>query len=351
MRSTDSAASPLFRTLVTLAIGALGAVVGWLLHAPVYMLLGPAVAVTLAGLGGIATAIPMGLRDVCFVILGIAVGAGFNADALGAMVRWPLAFAFMGVVLWAILMLSRGLLAGVFGFDRRSALLAAAPGHLSFVVAMAAELGSDLGRISIVQSVRLLSLTILVPFMALWMGIDVPENIAPQGLPAPLVDLALLATAGVLLGLVFGRIGVPAHLLMGAMTASALAHLTDWVPGVLPEWLILPAYLVLGALIGTRFSGVTFGDLRQGLAAGVAVTLLAAGCAALASLPVAWALGMPVPHVLVAFAPGGLETMIAMGAVLGVVPGFVAACHIARLFVLTFLLPLMLSRTRDPVRT
>jgi uncharacterized membrane protein AbrB (regulator of aidB expression) len=54
---------------------------------------------------------------------------------------------------------------------------------------------------------------------------------------------------------------------------------------------------------------------------------------------------MPVAHVLVAFAPGGLETMIAMGAVLGVVPGFVAACHIARLFVLTFLLPMLLART------
>ena len=36
--------------------------------------------------------------------------------------------------------------------------------------------------------------------------------------------------------------------------------------------------------------------------------------------------------------------MIAMGVVLGVVPGFVAACHIARLLVLTVMLPLMLGR-------
>jgi len=56
---------------------------------------------------------------------------------------------------------------------------------------------------------------------------------------------------------------------------------------------------------------------------------------------------MPVAHVLVAFAPGGLETMIAMGAVLGVVPGFVAACHVARLMVLTVLVPAMLGRVRD----
>ena len=38
-------------------------------------------------------------------------------------------------------------------------------------------------------------------------------------------------------------------------------------------------------------------------------------------------------------------TMIAMGAVLGVVPGFVAACHMMRIFVLSVLLPLMLARS------
>jgi uncharacterized membrane protein AbrB (regulator of aidB expression) len=38
--------------------------------------------------------------------------------------------------------------------------------------------------------------------------------------------------------------------------------------------------------------------------------------------------------------------MIAMGAVLGVTPGFVAACHIMRLVVLSLLLPAMLSRLK-----
>ena len=55
----------------------------------------------------------------------------------------------------------------------------------------------------------------------------------------------------------FSRLAVPAPLLIGAMVVSALGHLTDWAPGVLPGWMILPAYLVLGALIGTRFSGIT----------------------------------------------------------------------------------------------
>ncbi|MFK7837794.1 MAG: AbrB family transcriptional regulator [Sulfitobacter sp.] len=332
-------------TALTLMVGMLGAVLGWCLNAPVFMLLGPAVAVSVAGLGGLRVAVDPRLRDVCFVILGLAVGAGFDADALAAMVRWPLAFVFMAAVMWAILVTCRALLMRFFGFGRRSALLAAAPGHLSFVVTIAADLGSDVARISVTQSVRLLSLTIAVPFVALAMGVEVSGNIAPQGQGMAPLHLIVMAVLGVALGMIFKRLRVPAPLLMGTMVVSALGHLTALAPGLLPQGLVLPAYLVLGALIGTRFSGVTLAELRGGFLAGVTVTIVAVSFAGAAAAPVAWALGMPMAHVLVAFAPGGLETMIAMGVVLGVVPGFVAACHIARLLVLTVLLPAMLGRS------
>ena len=345
MRWPDFSRSPM-DTLLTLGVGAAGATLAWALSAPIYMLLGPAIAVSLAGLSGLRTGVDARLRDVCFVIIGVAVGAGFDGDALGAMLRWPLAFIFMAVVLWLVMVVSRFLLTRYFDFDRRSALLAAAPGHLSFVIAVAASGGLDVARVSIVQSVRLLALTLVVPFTALAMGVDVTGAVAPQGRAMTLVELAAIAVLAIAVGLVFARLRVPAPLLLGAMVVSALGHLTDLATGVLPPWLILPAYLVLGSLIGTRFSGVTPVLLRRGLGAGVTITVVAVGFAALGSVPVAWALQMPLPHVLVAFAPGGLETMIAMGVVLGVSPGFVPACHIARLLVLSALLPAMLGR--DP---
>lgn len=349
MRWPSLNAHPL-ETLLTLAIGAVGAVVGWALNAPVFMLLGPAVAVTLAALGGLRCAVDVRLRDLCFIVLGIAVGGGFDQDALGAMLRWPLAFIFMAVVLWAILVVCRFLLVRFFAFDVRSAILASAPGHLSFVIAVASETGADIVRISITQSVRLLALTLVVPFVALAMGVEVSGNIAPQGELMDLWTLAAVAVLSVVAGLVFQRLNVPAPLLLGAMVVSAVGHLTELAPGVLPGWLILPAYLVLGALIGTRFSGITPRVLMRGLFAGVAITAVAVTFSGLAALPVAWALGMPVGHVLVAFAPGGLETMIAMGAVMGVIPGFVAACHVARLLVLTVMVPTMLARSDTTAR-
>ena len=343
MRSPNLSLS-LRETLLTICVGAVGAALAWALSVPVYMLLGPVVAVSLSSLAGLRTAIDLRLRDACFVVIGLAVGAGFDTDALGAMLRWPLAFVFMAVIIWLIMAICCAMLVRFFGFDARSALLASAPGHLSFVIAMASSTGSDVARISITQSVRLLALTLVVPFVAVAMGVELSGNIAPQGEPVALVQLVIMIALAIVVGLLFQRVSVPAPLLLGAMVVSAIGHLTDLAPGVMPQWIILPAYLVLGSLIGTRFSGVTPARFAGGLGAGVAITLVAVGLAGLGALPVAWALNMPLAHVLVAFAPGGLETMIAMGAVLGVIPGFVAACHIARLLVLSVLLPWMLGR-------
>ncbi|MEX3315267.1 AbrB family transcriptional regulator [Sulfitobacter sp. PS-8MA] len=331
-------------TPLTLAVGGAGALLFWWLNAPVYMLLGPVIAVSIVSLAGLRTGVDARLRDACFIVLGLAVGAGFNHDAVNAMVRWPLAFVFMTGVIWGIMVVCRGMLARFFGFDARSALLAAAPGHLSFVMAVASEGGSDVARISITQSVRLLALTIVVPFAALLMGVDMTGQITPAGAGVGPLAIVALVAAAVLVGLLFKRLSIPAPLLMGAMVVSAIAHLTRLETGVLPQWLTIFAYLVLGSLIGSRFSGMTLARLKSGLGAGLAITGVAVGLAGLGAVPVAWALGMPLGHVLVAFAPGGLETMIALGAVLAVVPGFVAACHIMRLVVLSVLLPAMLAR-------
>ena len=79
--------SNILTTILTLVIGASGAGLGWLLNAPIYMLLGPAVLVSLAGLAGARMGIALSLRNGCFVIIGLSVGAGFDHNAVDAMLR------------------------------------------------------------------------------------------------------------------------------------------------------------------------------------------------------------------------------------------------------------------------
>lgn len=342
------ATSPLVRTAVTLVVACMGAVLARVIHAPVYMLTGPAAAVSLAALAGLQVQIDPRFRNACFVVLGLTVGAGFNADALGTMARWPLAFIGVAALTWGTMVACRIVLVRGFGFARDTAILAGAPGHLSFVIAMAESNRRDVARISVTQSVRLLMLTLLVPMVALLLGVDMGAAVIPQGQDWPLWVLGLLGILAMIAATALRRVHVPAPLLIGAMVVAGIWQLSGVATGTMPQWLVLPAYLALGALIGTRFAGVAAADLWRNLGAGLAITAIAVVFAAVASAVTAVALGMPHSHVLLAFAPGGLETMIAMGVVMGVVPGFVAACHMTRLMVLSVLLPVM---TRSGAQT
>lgn len=330
-------------TLITLAIGGMGAVLAWLLSIPAPMLTGPAILVSLAGLAGLRTEIAPVVRETCFVVLGVGIGAGFDRAAGAAIVTWPLAFVTLGIGLTATMLICRFVLQRGFGFDRRTAVLASAPGHLSFVMSLAADTRADVGRIAVVQSIRVLALTLVVPFAALAMGYPpIHLGIPPEVALAPLPFVALVAGGGAL-GLVLRRFRSPAPMMLGGLIVSGLTHVTELVPGKVPPVVLIPAFLILGALIGTRFSGMSLTTLKQSLAAGVASTSIAAIAAAVAAIPVAAALEFPLAHVLVAFGPGGLETMVALGAALGANPGFVTACHVLRLLILSALVPFILG--------
>jgi membrane AbrB-like protein len=339
-------ANPLV-TLKTLVIGGLGAAAAFGLSAPAAVLVGPALAVSLSALAGMRLGLSNLVRDICLVAMGLGVGSGFDPQASAALMRWPFAFIVLAIMLFVILHVGRAVLERGFGFDRQSAILAAAPGHLSFVLGIAAEQDRDMGRIAVVQSIRLLALTLAVPFIALAMGYEMRSVTFSDGPAMAWPNLLALSVVGVGVGLVFRRLSLPAPLLLGAMVVSALGHVSGITPGMVPQEVMTPAFLVLGTLIGTRFAGMQFTVFRASLGAGLAITGIAVVLAVLAALPVALALAMPAAHVVAGFAPGGLETMIALSAAMGASPGFVAACHVMRLLFLSVLIPITLQRAHS----
>jgi len=330
----------------TLIVGGLGAALAEALNAPIAVLTGPAVLVSIAALAGLRTGIDDTVRNLVFLLVGVSIGSGVDASATQAMLRWPLAFAALGVMLWATLWLCGQVLQRGFAMDRNSAYLAAAPGHLSFVVGLSTGLGLDTTRIVVIQSVRLLALTLSVPAIALAFGLELTGQVLPSGAAMHGLDLFSLLALGFMLGYALDKIGLPAPLLIGGMLASSIGHATDLTPGFMPPWLAYAGLMAVGTLIGARFNGITRAALATSLLAGLITTTLTILIALATALPTAYALGFDPTHVLIAFAPGGLETMIAMGVVLGANPGFVAAAHVARLLFLTILLPACVGRIK-----
>lgn len=106
-------------------------------------------------------------------------------------------------------------------------------------------------------------------------------------------------------GLVMNRFNVPAGLILAGLLVAATAQIAELTPGTRTPKIALPAFLVLGSMIGARFSGINLSQMRRALFAGLATTGVAVTLAMGAALIIAAALKMPPAHVIAAFAPGG----------------------------------------------
>lgn len=328
------------RTIRALIIGAIGGALAWLIGLPAPMLMGPAIAVTIAAVAGQRMHMPVPLRDSAFIIIGIGMGSGVTPETLEAVRTWPASVALLVVVVGVILVAGAAAIAWLFGKDWRTSVLAASPGHLSYVLGLGVEMRADIGFVTVVQSLRLLALTLLVPIVVV-LGGQVGAPAAPVP-PLELLPLALCIAASAVAGLILARFGVPAALLLGGMFVSSVGHGAGVIHGGAPDWLTIPGFAIMGTLIGTRFDGANLKVLRGALGASVVLTSLSVAIAMIGALGVAKLTGLPVMQVLIAFAPGGVETMAAMAVVLDADPAFVAAHHVLRLFVLTALVPMVL---------
>jgi membrane AbrB-like protein len=132
--------------------------------------------------------------------------------------------------------------------------------------------------------------------------------------------------------------------LLGGVFVSISTHITGSVSGTVPNWLLIPIYVLLGSLIGSRFSGLSFADLRLAIVSGLVVTVVVMALAGGIAVIVSYFANVPLDAALIAFSPGGLETMAAMAVMLHADPTYVGAHHVLRLMFLSVLMPLVIGR-------
>ena len=313
---------------------------------PAASLTGSATGVTFAALLGVQVELPVWLRNSCILVLGINIGTAVTPGALGAAFASPLSLGIIAVCILLSMVLSALVLERVFGFDRLTSVMGGSPGHLSFVLSVAAENGKDVPAIAIIQSVRVLVLTLAVPpLISVFFGATgvqvLPESIIKAS------HLAVLILAAVPIALLFSKLKFPAVWLLSGMAVSAVGHGVELSPGRLPDALGIAALILLGTLIGSRFSAVKPRAVLSYLLPGLFVTLIAVVVSLLGAFASVWILGLSAGLVTVAFAPGGVEAMAAIAFSLGYDPTFVAAHHVFRLLVLSVVVPTVCMRMKS----
>ena len=337
----------LLATFTTLFIGGIGGLVAWLVGAPVPFLTGPATLVTIAALFGVKCVVNTYIRNISFIIIGISIGSSVNPQVLDAAKLWPTTIFGMGFSLVTLIFVGKLLLQKLFNFEPNAALLASCPGHLSYVLSLSEETKSDTTRIAIIQSIRVLTLPLAIP-ATIALSTNYSLQISEINLAKiSWVHFLLLFLISIALGFIILKIKFPAAFLLGGMISSSLGHGFDFTPGVAPAFLSIGAFMILGSLIGSRFSGVDLKKLKENIFVGTFFTVLALAISILFAYAFSILSGFRFVDVLIAFAPGGLETMVAMGSIVNADAAFVAFHHLIRLFFLSALIPFFISNYKQ----
>src|SRR5262249_37540625 len=148
------------QTAETLLIAGVGGAGFALVGFPAGLVSGSMLATAVAALMGRPMRVPLPLARVCFVLIGILLGAVVTPETLRGMATWPLSILLLSLCAICMIIATTYYLRVVHGWEPLSALLGASPGGMAQVMAMSADLGANLRGIAILPTLPLAPLTI-----------------------------------------------------------------------------------------------------------------------------------------------------------------------------------------------
>jgi membrane AbrB-like protein len=216
---------------------------------------------------------------------------------------------------------------------------------------LASEYKADLRAIAIVQTMRVVALTLGIPAALAYFGLTV----AGGGLmarfiaagPPSIPELAVLVAASTVTALVFFKLRLPGGLMFGAMLASAVLHGAGFIHSILPWWVAYSAVIGIGAVTGSRFANTDPYTLLRFLGAALGSFAVAMAIAALSVLALAMLMSVRPADAVLAFAPGAQDTMMVLALALHLDPVFVGALQLSRFLLVSMLVPFLAHRIRS----
>lgn len=230
------------------------------INAPLPWTLGPVLAVSLTSLI-LRRQLhwPLLIRNIALIPLGYSMGRAFTVETGQAIVS-QLPFMLMAT----FVTISAGIFSAWLMFRHTkinftSCLLGCVPGGLSQMVILAAEMKeADLTAVTIMQTMRMLSVVFVIPFLAIHV-LPAPGTAAahlPEAIPSDnLLAFALMAILGAGIGKI---IHLPTATLLGPLLATAaFLVLTGDIAPIIPLHYLNVAQICVGSYIGSSI------DLRK----------------------------------------------------------------------------------------
>src|SRR5258708_3572370 len=318
MTSAIPSRAKILNALETLAIGTAGAVLFLWASLPGGLISGAMIAVGIAAIAGRPLAVPPILTQTVLVLLGISLGSLVSWQLLQHMGAYPLTIGLLALATFCSTFGSSLYLQRIHGWDQTSALLAGSPGALSQITMLAIEKGADVSAIAVVQTMRVIILTAALPLV---------------------LELTELIAASMAAALLLRLIKFPASWMFGAMIGSSVLHGAGLIEGGLPPWMRGVALVGIGALIGARFARMTVKTLLGHVNAALGSFAIAVVISAIFVAVILLTTHVRFADIVVAFAPGAMDAMLALALTLHIDPIFVGAHHLSRFVFVTIAPP------------
>jgi membrane AbrB-like protein len=325
-------------SLVTLVAALMAGYLGERVGIPLPWILGPMLVGAVAALSAHPLEEYKLVRQGAQVVVGSAVGHGFTAAILVSLMwklPWMVVFTFWSLLVAA----SCSLLLERWGrLDRRTALLANLPGGVAEMAFLGGDTRGASTAISLVQVMRMSSLVIVLPFMLFLVMDGTGEGVAISlGSGSLGVGTLIILALGYAVGRGMDHFGIQNAFIIGALLVSIIDALTGFVGANMPGWLFICAQIAIGLALGGRFDRQQIARMPRLLSIGLLVSMITSAIIVASGLLIAVPLGISIPVMTLATAPGGIAEMMITATALGLSVAEIVAFQTTRVIIVNSL--------------
>lgn len=331
--------------LETLAVAVLFGFLFTLLHVPIPWMLGP-----IAGIVIWNTLIKRpvkatkSMRNGGLIVLGYLIGSSFTIEAGKEIVR-QLPWMTLTTVLMVLISLIMGwVLAHWMKISLPTAIIGTIPGGLSQMAVLAEEVkGADPGTITLMQTIRVLTVIFLVPFLAFHTFSNGQVTIADLPTASvetlPIGQVLLIALAVLASPWIADKLRMPTAYFLGPVMAAIVFVFINWQPPHLPDLWINLAQIAVGTHLGTSIQLNHLSNWKSMIPRSLVSSLLTVTVSLFLSALLVYSLPINFLTALLSTSPGGMAEMGVTAAMTGGDIAVVSAYQMFRILFILFLVP------------
>lgn len=325
------------------------AFIGDSLHLPIPWLLVPVVVSIIWSMlkNEHNSSIPKPFSIIGQAIIAVFTASRFTPDVLTGSENYFLPLIIC-IVATSLFSLFNGYLIYKFtDIDFTTSFLGCIPGAGHSLVAMSEEMGADTITVTILQYLRIIMVSIIVPTLVSFFNTPMNQiiNIVPhhQLLPSlPLPINLLILTLSAILGVKTGKfLKIPSNLFLGTFLSSLL--LLSFFPYeiIIPQSIFRGGLLLLGLSIGVKFERHTMGKLFKAIFLEIILVLILIGTCFIAGYWFHLVTKIDTLTAVLGTTPGGLTAMMATVIELGGNSSFVLTMQMTRMLLILLLTPII----------